>query len=172
MVKDTIIGRAGKNMTKLGLKVAIAHAQQLPIFTSLEDAQQSLFDMRDKIYRVICSIEKQHCLGLDFSPESLKTIEKLYFELLKLDTFDAVGLSQESLEFVLGYYMAFTCVQNNREFKWVVEESPFSAGKYEIGIQKHLFTMMVGPIKHLPKVRNNKLRESRFRDYKQYGRPL
>ena len=77
-------------MTKYGLKIAIQNSLSLPSFTSQKEAEISLFNLRDEMREMILSIEKQSNVGLDFSPQSLKVLEKWYFELLDSNHFDVV----------------------------------------------------------------------------------
>ena len=156
-------------MTKQGLKVAIQNSLSLPSFTSQEVAEESLFNLRDEMRELIVSLDQQWNIGLDFSPNSLKKLEKWYFELLGSDNFHNIELTRKEFEIFMGFYIGFVYIENDPEFSWVVEESPFAEDKYRIGVTKGLFTRMMGRIQHLEKLKDNKRMQSLFREYKQYA---
>ena len=62
-------------------------------------------------------------------------------------------------------YLGQVIVHNHPEFRWIVEEFAFQRGKYEIGVTKPLFTLMLTKRTDLSSRPNNKKRQSLWRDY-------
>ena len=156
-------------MTRHGLKVALKHAESLPSFKSLAEAKRSLFQLRDRLRDEIERLSRECNVVLDFSPDSLKTLEKWYFDLYNSDGFECLGLTQEEFERCMGFYNGFVYTENDPEFTWIVEESPYKAGKFQIGVTKGLLTIWVGRVSRLQKLKNNKRMQSMFREYKRYS---
>jgi len=156
-------------MTRYGHEVALEHAESLPSFESLAEAERSLFQLRNHLRDEIERLSRECNVILDFSPDSLKALEKWYFDLCRSDDFARLGLTQEEFERCMGFYNGFVYTENDPEFTWIVKESPFKAGKFEIGVTKGLFTKMIGRVSHLQKLKNNKRMQSMFREYKQYS---
>jgi hypothetical protein len=156
-------------MTRYGHKIALEHAESLPSFDSFEEAEHSLFQLRDHLRDEIERLSIECNLVLDFSPASLKVLETWYFNLCHSDGFAHLGLTQEKFERCMGVYNGFVYTENDPEFIWIVRESPFMIGRFEIGVTKGLFTKMIGRVSHLHKLKNNKRKQSMFREYKQYS---
>ena len=158
-------------MTRRGLKVALQHADSLPSFPSLDEAKRVLFQLRDDLRDRIQQLSNRCNVPLDFSPDSLKALEKWYFDLCRSDGFGQLGVTQEEFERCMGFYNGFVHTENDPRFKWIVKESPFMAGRFEIGVTKERFIRMVGRVSHLQQLKNNKRMQSMFREYKKYASP-
>ena len=63
---------------------------------------------------------------LDYTIESLKKLEKWYFDLYEKQSFGQVGLTQEEFESMMSVYWGEVVIKNNEDAKWVVMEYPFS----------------------------------------------
>jgi hypothetical protein len=104
-------------VSKQGLKVARQHAEGLPCFESLADAERTLFARREHLLRRL-----QGAAGsspetrLDYSPESLKRLEAWYFKLLE-NSFDASGIDRTEFEQAVSMYLGEVFTKNVLGFK-------------------------------------------------------
>ena len=152
------------------MKAAVEHGERLPSFSDQRSAELALFSRRDELIRQLTAVAGgSTTFSADFSPESLKSLEKWYFELWDTQSFSAVGVERAEFEKCMAMYFGEVMVRNVPEFKWVVDEYAFQPGKYEMGVQKPLSTIMLGRFTDLYSRRNNKRRQSVWREYKQYA---
>jgi hypothetical protein len=153
-------------MTRHGLQVALRRDKSLPSFSSQEDAERALFQLRDELRYEIQQLADRSDVQLDFSPESLKTLERWYFDLRRTDGFAELGVSQEEFERCMGFYTSFVYTENDPNFRWSVEESPLVKGKFYIGVTKGLMTVAVSHHSRTLELKNNKRMQSIYREYK------
>jgi len=154
-------------MSRQGRKAALEYAESLPSFRSISEAELSLFKLRDDLRDKILNISSICGITLDFSPESLKSLEKWYFDLCRSDGFKKLGITQEVFERCMGFYEGFVYTENDPEFKWIVEKNLHIEGKYQIGVRKGLLTIILG--RETCSSRNNKRMQSIYRAYKKYS---
>jgi len=154
-------------MGKLGLFVARAFGRRLPAFGSQREAEVALFRRRD------CALERMIELSelaggafvADFTPESLKCLERWFFSLSDSEAFSKFSTSRTEMEECMPLYVGEVAARNCPDAKWVVKEYVFESGKYEIGIERGLMTVMYGPMTDLHKRPGNKRRQSMYREY-------
>ncbi len=157
-------------MSVYGLKMAAKYGEKLEEFKDLSDAEDYFISYKDCLlnkFEEICA--QKSCFEPDYTVESLKRIEKWYFELYENKEFDKVGLTREEFERVMSVYFGEVVVRNNEDAKWVVAEYPFMKKKYELLINKQLFNMSI--INHchdLCRRQNNKRRNLLLREYNKY----
>lgn len=156
-------------MSRNGRKAALEHAAKLPSFTSQAEAEEFYFKLRDNLRQTLNTLASKNNIPLDYSPESLKTLEKWFFDLYKSGGFEKLGISQKDFEGCMGIYLGYVYTENDPHFKWIVLESSFVKGKFEIGVTKNNFTLMMGPVTNLPILKDNKRRQSMYREYKKYS---
>jgi len=153
-------------MTKAGMAAAQEHGTNLPSFASQGEAEHSLFARRDELLLTLQkSASGNSTFRFDSSPDSLKALEKWYFDLLEGQNFGSLGLDQATFEHCISMYLGHVLVQNHPKFKWVVEKFAFQEGKYEIGVQRPLFSLMLTGRRNLAGKPNNKRRQSLWREY-------
>ncbi len=159
-------------MSWLGLKVAKAFGQRLPAFSSQADAEAYLFGQRDKrIHRIVGLAGASGIFDADFSPASLKNLESWYFALCDTDSFGSLGISREEFECCMASYFCEVVVRNRPDTKWEVREFAFERGKYEIGVERPLFHLMISRFTDHYKQPNNKRRQKIYRMYEQRFAP-
>jgi hypothetical protein len=146
------------------LEIALQRAETLPSFDSQAEAERVLLQLRDDSRQEILRLAEEQKLVLDLSPESLKTLERWYFERLQTEGFARFGLTKEQFEQWMGIYLCCVFVENKSQFSWVVQESTFAKGKYEIGVTKGLMTILVGRMRP-PSLEGNKRMQSMYREY-------
>src|SRR5437879_4158101 len=122
-------------MSRAGMRAAEDHGRALPRYGSQEEAERALFAQRDVLLdRLRAVAPNTASFRFDFAPESLKTLERWYFELHELAAFGKIGLNQETFERCIAVYFGEVIVKNHAEFKWEVREFAFEPGTYEIGV--------------------------------------
>jgi hypothetical protein len=158
-------------MSRAGREAAAEHALGLPEFPSLEAAQVALFAERDRLLGLCSRLgQASNEFRCDFQPDSLKSLERWYFELVDRRGFSALGVSREEFERCIGVYLGEVLVRNSSSpFSWFVREFAFSPGRYELGVQRpKLAVMLSGPMVPEPLERNRR-QESLWRRYKRYA---
>ena len=157
-------------MSKYGLKAAIKYGEKLSEFNDISEAEDYFFSYKDYFlnkFETICS--QNSYFSLDYTVESLKKIEKWYFDLYEKNEFNKVGFTQDEFESIMDVYFGEVVVKNNEDAKWLVTEYPFSHKKYEFLVNKKLASMSIINMCHdLYKKQNNKRRNWLFREYNRY----
>lgn len=156
-------------MTRRGLQVALERDKSLPSFSSQEEAERVLFELRDAFRDEIQQLAGRCEVQLDFSPESLKTLERWYFDLRHTEGFAQLGVTQEQFERCMGFYTSFVYTENEPKFRWVVTESPLVKGKFDIGVTRGQMTVMVSHHSRPLEQKNNKRMQSMYREYKTFA---
>ncbi|WAC43833.1 hypothetical protein OU997_16490 [Pseudomonas sp. SL4(2022)] len=149
-------------MSRQGMNAALQHAQELPAFQSINQAQESLFKLKDATLSAFIA-ELGTALNLDFTPESLKALEKWFIESGSPE----IGAGSYSIPHAIGfYYGEILC--RSAGFTWVVEEFPFQKGRYSVGIARPLLKIMLTRGLQ-PKTEGNKRMQSLYRECKSYA---
>ena len=156
-------------MSKLGLRVAKAFGKRLPTFADQAEAERALQSRRDELLRMLADwSQRSTYFKSDLSPESLKGLERWYFQLADGPGFGSIGTDQETFEGAIAMYLGAVFVRSAAPpFEWFVKEFAFEAGRYEIGVRRDLFAMMLSR-QWLPR-ENNKRQESLWRMYQRYA---
>lgn len=159
-------------MSKYGLQVAIKYGEKLKKFKDISAAEDYFFSYKQGLLNKLETISKQQavfCFSPDYTVGSLKKIEKWYFDLHEKNEFHTIGLTQEEFESIISVYFGEVVVRNNEDAKWLVEEYPFSPGKYEFFVNKGLINLSIINMFHgLCQMQNNKRRNLLFREYNKY----
>jgi len=123
-------------MSRQGIIAARTYAEDLPSFESLEVAREQLLVAQKE---TLSELLREHgvSLNLDFSPESLKRLEKWYSESGSPEA----GDSGYSIPHAIGFYFGEILCRTSG-FSWVVEEFPFQRGKYGIGVKRPLLDVV------------------------------
>ena len=155
-------------MSWLGLQVAKLFGQRLPAFSSQTEAEAHLFGQRDERLRRITELAMSSgVFAADYTPESLKNLERWYFDLLDADGFRSRGTSREEFECCMASYFCELAVRNCPDAKWEVREFEFERGKFEIGVQHGLLHLMLSRFTDHHKQPNNKRRQKIYRMYEE-----
>jgi hypothetical protein len=148
-------------MSRQGLVVARQQAALLPAFGSLEEARDALYRGRDTVLGKLEGVEELRG-SLDYSPESLKSIERWFFEAGKPSTIGGCSVLQ-AIAFYLGEVFC-----RHASFRWIVQENAFAKGKYSIGVTKGLLSIMLIGVNQLT-LAGNKRMQSLWREFKKYS---
>jgi hypothetical protein len=158
-------------MTTAGRKAALSHGEQLPTFESPEVAESSLLGLRDQLLAELQRLVKETGFGqLDFSPMSLKAVEKWFFTTAESPGFASYSADSEVVRKAVGVYLGEVLVRSDPSWRWAVEKFPFMPNRYELGVCKPLVSIMLLPGSGvLNEQTSGKRRESLWRLYKQYA---
>lgn len=159
-------------MSWFSLKVAKVFGRGLPSFHNQAEAESHLFRERDeRIRRITLLAASAGIFAADFTPESLKTLERWYFELWEANGFNRLNISRDEFECCMASYFFEVAVRNCPDAKWEVREFPFEHGKFEIGVQRGLVHLMRTRFTDHYKLPNNKSRQKIYRDYMRHYSP-
>ncbi len=149
-------------MSRFGTIVAGQYAQELPAFAGHAEAEEALFAQRDIGLQ---EIHTQRGLAekLDYSPESLKMLERWFFENGQPATTTAGFSMPHAIAF---YYGEVLCRTGG--FRWVVQEFAFAKGRYEIGVHRPLLAVMLTKGKKLQSAGNRRM-QSLWREFQNYA---
>jgi len=144
------------------MKVALQYGEQLPAYSSPTEAEEILLQLKDS---TLVSLLAEHgsTIGLDYSPQSLKVLEKWYFEA----GCPKVGTGNYSMAHAIGFYLGEVFCRS-AGFSWIVKEFPFKKGHFEVGINRGLLSIMLTKGK-APSVEGNKRMQSLWREYRQHA---
>jgi hypothetical protein len=148
-------------MSRQGMVVAKQYGTELPAFSNPSEAEDVLFAQRDATLGAFA--REIHTLALDYSPESLKTLEKWYVE----NGSPEVGSGGYSLPHAIGFYFGEVLCRS-AGFEWFVSEFAFERGRYEIGVRRRLVSIMLTKGKR-PSIKGNKRMQILWREYGTYA---
>jgi hypothetical protein len=157
-------------MSKAGLLAARLFGKSLPTLRNQAQAERALQTRRDDLLRMLADWSKRSTdFRPDLSPESLKGLERWHFRLVDGPGFRSINTDLETFERAMAMYIGAVFVRNaTPPFEWFVKEFAFESGRYEIGVRRDLFAMMLSrqSISH----EHNKRQESLWRMYSRYAR--
>lgn len=152
-------------MSEHGLIIALKYGEKLKEFDDKVQAEKFFISYKDELLNRLEAISEQlDGFFPDYTIESLKDIEKLYFQLYRNNTFGKLGLSQKQFESIMSVYWGEVVIKNNADAKWLIEEFAFSQGKYELLVNISIFDMF----QDLYKRQDNKRQNLLFREYNRY----
>jgi hypothetical protein len=156
-------------MSRAGMRAAAAHGRALPRYGSQEEAERALFAHRDVLLDQFRAVAPNSAsFRFDLTPESLKILERWYFELHERAAFGEIGLNRETFERCIAMYFGEVIVKNHAEFKWAVREFAFEPGRYEIGVVRGTLAVMLTRFSDVHARPSNKKRESIWREYRRW----
>ena len=156
-------------MSKKGIEAATAYGRKLTAFAGQAEAEQYFFAYRDALLRKAEEISRfSSSFRADYTVESLKTLEKWYFELWEKDLFSETGITKGEFESMLGMYFGEVVVRNNEAAKWTVNEFPFAKGKFDLYVNKGLCSMSVSGCENWHSRPGNKRKDLLYRNYRKY----
>jgi hypothetical protein len=154
--------RWSHGMSLYGSIIARLHGGKLTSFSGQAEAEQALFEARDRAVEAILR-EPKLAGKLDFSVQSLTLLERWFFESGKPEVLTTGGNVSQALGFYLGEVFCRTAA-----FQWVVEEFAFGPGKYEIGVRRLPLTIMLTSGRRPTRSGNTRM-QSLVREYQLYA---
>jgi hypothetical protein len=153
-------------MTEAGLEAARRFGRELPEFTDLAAAERALFGLRDDLLaKLVAASRASPSFSPDYGPESLKALERWYYELADGPGFGSIGLDPETFGRAMAMYLGEVAVRTVPAFEWFVAEFAFLPGRYEIGVRRPLLALMLTRPLMPPRDRNRR-RQSLWRRYR------
>jgi hypothetical protein len=149
-------------MSKQGMKAANLYGEELPEFSSLSLATESLLSYKEDTLLAFIkeSFPNSH---IGYTSTSLNDLEAWYFNASCPQT----GPGGYFVPHAIGFYFGEVLCRS-AGFSWVITEFPFKPGRYGIGVKRgHQTIMLTKGI--LPKSVGNKFRNSLFRDFNSYA---
>jgi hypothetical protein len=123
-------------MTRQGFIAALDHSEQLPVFANIDAAREQLTKVKDEtLHQLLIELAS---LKLDFSEESLKRLERWYFEA----SCPVAGATGYSVPHALGFYLGEVLCQSGK-FQWVVEEDMLLSDRFAIGVRQGRCTIFL-----------------------------
>lgn len=155
-------------MSSEGLKAAFDYGAQLPEFENYEEAQQFYFGIRDRYLRMLTEISGRMTFNMDYSPESLKSLEKLYFQLHERNLFEDTGTSRETFECCMGFYYGEVVVRNCAGVRWEVRPFGFTPNKFELMVRSEKRAEGVGCRRDFFRVPKNRKQQQLWKNFEQW----
>lgn len=155
-------------MSEPARQIAIRHGEQLPSYSSQEEAKAAWFSFRNNHLSILHkAATKQSAFIPYYQAESLKQVELWYFQLYGSDSFHSLDLTREVFEICMAMYFGENAV-HSANARWVVKKYFLGSGKCELGVCKGSMTMMLWRFTDYYPEPNNKRQQSLFRLYKKY----
>jgi hypothetical protein len=149
-------------MSKQGMKAAYLYGEELPEFSSLSIATESLLSYKEDTLLAFVNESFPNTL-IAYTSASLKDIEAWYFNASCPQT----GPGGYFVPHAIGFFFGETLCRS-AGFSWIVTEFPFTPGRYGIGVKRDLLTIMLTQ-GVTPTSVANKFRNSLFRDFNRYA---
>lgn len=112
------------------------YADKLPSFDNMYAAQAFYYEHRQEHLELLKEIVKEFDLHLNYSPDTLISIEELYYSLFQNNRFFDLQVSIEEFETCMSIYFCEVLVKHHgHNAEWIVEEYPYADGKYVMGIR-------------------------------------
>ena len=153
-------------MTK-GVERLIKSGMSKKSFSSLEDAENYYFLYINFLDNKIKDICQKYNLILDYSLNSIKAIEKLYFDFYEKNEFAQINISRDEFGKMLGIYWGKCAINYNSEYTWKVKEDWFVKGKYQLYLEDKKGNLISYKIFcNLYEYPNNKTKTRMYREFK------
>jgi len=149
-------------VSRYGMIVAGQYGEELPAFADPGVAEVALSAQRDTGLQELRKIEAL-AAELDYSAESLKTVERWFFENGQPASTTAGYSMSHAIGFYFGEVLCRVC-----GFGWVVQEFPLLKYRYEIGVQRGCLTVMLTKGR-IPRAAGNKRMTSLWRECQNYA---
>jgi len=112
-------------MGRQGLKIAVKVGMSRRKFLNRESAEKYFNALKKEVLGLVGELQLEYPNEkLDFSPESLKSIEKLYFDYFDNNKFSDESISKDEFEILLAIYIGEVYVSNGKA-NWIIEEDAF-----------------------------------------------
>ncbi len=131
-------------MSAKTVTIAREHGRRLPRFESAALARRAMFEARDESLAHLKALDGVSVgFVADRSIESLRALERFYFSLYPRG-FAGAKTDRRRFEAAMAFYVGAVATKQLPKARWVIEESPFAPGGYELGIATDGQTVMVG----------------------------
>lgn len=146
------------------------NASHLPTFDSQDEADKFFIAVKDdRLKEFLFFLEKHIFFAPDYTPETLKDVERLYYHLYEEGKFGDDLIKIEDFELCMSLYFGEVVVRNTNLFKWGAEKHFLTNNAYYLAIKKKLLSIGIARLKNYYNTKNNKTRQSLYRKYKSYS---
>ena len=160
---DLIINKPSK------LKNQFDQANELPVFDSQELAEEYYMGWKNSCLDTFCSfLNANDLFAPDYSPESLKKLEGLYYEYYEEQKFNQEIITIEDFEICMSVYFGNVMVNNIESLEWVAEKHFLTDNAYYLAIKNNSMSMRIGRSKDYYNTPNNKRKQSLLREFKKF----
>lgn len=162
-------------MSKYGLKIAKKYGEKLKTFHEVSEAEKYFFSQKEYLLNKLETVcERGSDFFPDYSVDSLKRLERWYFDLYEKKGFHKLGVAKNEFESMMSVYFGEVVVKNVEDAKWIVEEYAFTKNKYYLLVNRGGLSMAIMSIRSMfynhDQAPNNKRRNLIFREYNKYFR--
>ena len=151
------------------MKIAMQVGLKRRKFSDKEAAEKFFKNLKKEVFTLVKELQLSYPNEkLDYSPESLKAIEKIYFDYCDNNKFDETHLTQDEFEILLAIYEGQVYVKNGKA-KWIIEEDAFVRDhRYFLAIKSMNNFLTIDCTKRANHNRKsgNKRRQMLYREYK------
>lgn len=114
----------------------LKYANKLPSFDNIYAAQAFYYEFRQEHLHLLMEIASENQVILDFSKDSLISLETLYFSLFQNNSFFDLQVTIEEFETCMSIYICEVLVKHySDKAEWLVEAYAYSDDKYVMGIR-------------------------------------
>ena len=158
-------------MSRQGLKLAVKIGMSRRKFLNRESAENHFDNLKKDVYELIEWLRKEYpneCL--DYSPESLKSIEKIYFDYSDKNKFREESITKDEFEILLAIYYGNVYVVNEKANWTIVEDVFIRDNRFYLAIKSinEFITIDCTKWGNHEKRPSNKRRQMIYREYKKY----
>ncbi len=112
-------------MSRQGLKIAVKIGMSRRKFLNKESAENYFEGLKKDIFKLVEQLQNEYPNEiLDYSPKSLKSIERIYFDYFDKNKFSEEFITKEEFEILLAIYYGNVYVMNEKA-KWIIKEDIF-----------------------------------------------
>ena len=137
-VKSTVNGREVENIffSKKSYELLLKQGQGLKDFSSKEKAEEYYFLLKEYLMKKL-DLFSSNCnfFEMDYTLESIKNIEKWYFDLIDKNEFESIGTQREEFEEILGIYWGECAIRYDSLYHWSVFEHYLVSGRYSFYLE-------------------------------------
>ncbi|MEM6395826.1 MAG: hypothetical protein AAF741_05730 [Bacteroidota bacterium] len=158
-------------MSLNGRKIAIKVALNRRKFDDRASAELYYENLKEAIFKEVKKIQVLYPeYVLDYSPDSLKVIEKIYFDYLSNGKFDSGGLTKDEFEVLLAIYYGQVYVANGKANWVVLDDLWIKDNRYYLAIRSFngFYTIECAKWSNHENRPNNKRKQLIYREYMKY----
>ena len=146
------------------------NSKKLPVFKTQEEADEYFIRQKQEGLDIFSHFLNEYkFFKPDYSPESLKSLELLYFDLYENQKFTSDFITIEDFELFMSLYFGEVMVRHSNSFKWGAEKHFLTNNAYYLAITKKLMSIAISRLKDYYNTRNNKTKQSLYRKFKRFS---
>lgn len=145
-------------------------AEELPVFATAEAANAHYMAVKDKYLALLKAfVESNNLMVLDKSPDSLKTLEQLYFAMHENQEFGEDTITAETFETCMHVYYGEVLIANTPGLFWEAKAHFLTENAYYLSVSGELLSIAIRRLKDYHLTPGNKRRQSLYREFKKFN---